>query len=636
MGKNSEELIIQRFNEKHYSHFYPLFLLFFSLIFFFSCEKRENGNRGNKDGNFIIDRTGKLKSSSLRIVDFYPPDKSTVIFARPQIYVRFNLPVTDFSIFLTPEVKGSTYYIPDKFSLIFLPEEDLLLNYEYKIYVSAKNIFSGEVTYFSWSFFTPRAFPSKAQQDEVRVTSCFKNKFRIKLEFSQPVTFQVYVNSYKLSEGAYTGFPVEIESDRFVREGENTVEVIAISTTLEGEYVKERFSFTITKDNIPPSIPSVLSLSRTKFRVSSRDNCTPDEDIRYFLFWSEDENSDKMELIGEVGVFFDTRHIAFDGGFICVKALDSAGNMSDCSQRKRQGFSSREFYLTFPCDTPFLFSRFIACNLKDQNGEKFIGIYNSPISLLAKNDLYHYSFSDTIVLRLKGKIIDICDDQLVALTDDGLIFIEEKEGENKLSVKNLSVKGSVVSCSPTRTFVSDGESLFIIENGDVKSTFSKRSIRFNGIPFVNDEAKIKDIFATPVSVFVVLSNWTPAYFISQVTGEDYDRLKEQYPTTYAVLLTLRAGALPNILFAKEYFDNIRKLSVFLDIPVYLVGKDAFADFSFPKGVGGSTQVSSGVKDIYVIDYDGDITKELIFLIEKKENNSEGTSTFLIKIIDGEE
>ena len=367
MGKSSGEL---RRKQKNILIIPFVFTSFFSLFLFslFSCMGKKEDRGRNEDSNrIIIDRqTGKLKSKPIRVVEFSPPDGATVIFSRPEIYVRFNLPVTGFSISLTPAVEGSTYYIPDKFMLVFLPEEDLLLSSEYKVYVSARDIFSGKITRFSWTFSTPRAFSGEIHQDEVRITRCFKSKYRIRLEFSQPVTFQVYVNSYKLSEGIYRGFPIEIESDRFVKEGENTVDVVAISTTLEGEYVRETFSFTITKDATPPSTPSILPVSRTKFVVSSRDNCTPDSDIRYLLFWSDERISDEIREVGEVGSSFDTKHIAFDGGFICVKAQDSAGNVSDCSEKKNQGFSSEEFLLSLPCSLPFFFSDFIACNLQNK------------------------------------------------------------------------------------------------------------------------------------------------------------------------------------------------------------------------------------------------------------------------------
>ncbi len=607
----------------------------------------KKGNRGeneNNNGSSIIDRqTGKIKSKPIRVVEFSPPDGATVIFSRPEIYARFNLPVTSFSVSLTPEVEGSTYYIPDKFMLIFFPEEDLLLSSEYKVYVSARDIFSGRVTRFSWTFFTPRAFSGEIHRDEVRITRCFKSKYRIKLEFSQPVTFQVYVNSYKLSEGIYRGFPVEIESDKFVKEGGNTVDVVAISTSLEGEYVRETFSFTITKDDTPPSTPSILSVSRTEFVVSSRDNCTPENDIRYLLFWSDEKSSDKMKEIGEVSSSFDTKHIAFDGGFICVKARDSAGNVSDCSEKKNQGFSSEEFTLSLPCSSPFFFSDFIACNLQNK-GERSIVLYTSPLSTIRIDEPYPYHLSPiTRILEMEGEIVDACDNEMVMLTDKGLIFIEETT-EGKINVMNtvdLGVKGNIISCSTGHIFVSDGENIYVIEDKYLKSTFSKKSMRFKGIPFVNDEAKIKDVFATPVSVFVVLSDWTPAYFISQATGDDYDKLKNEYSQLYTALLVFRIDDLASILFAKEYFDDIRKFYVFSGIPVYLVREDMFADFSLLKGIENRTQIAFQVKDMFLIDYDGDIKKELIFLISSEENevsgenDAEKTSQFLLKIIDDE-
>ncbi|MEM4178003.1 MAG: hypothetical protein QXS29_10615, partial [Nitrososphaeria archaeon] len=306
------------FNERNLT-FFPLFILLLSI----------STNCTSSAKHKLL---GEVEQG-IRVIDFFPKGQSVPVSIE-SIWVKFSGQVT-FSFSITPEVEGELIYDSRDQTVIFKPIFSLYYDTTYRVMLEARDIFSGTSTQVFWDFTTIK--PEHQVQEQLyfaSVDKCFKDKLLVEVSFPYMSSVYIYSNSVRVKETIASGGSWGFEISENLKEGQNIIEVEIIPLS-SGEKIS--FRYYSIKDTKPPEIPILRKISDTEFAVEPPyDECGVTNS--YLLFLSDN-------FVGFVPNEFDTYNIAFEGGEICVRAVDTVGNISDCSEKFPQGFSNHIFQI---------------------------------------------------------------------------------------------------------------------------------------------------------------------------------------------------------------------------------------------------------------------------------------------------
>jgi len=555
-----------------------MFFIVFLLFLFISC----------RASNYQ-----KVQSSEeLKVVDYYPRGESVPVFVQ-YIMATFSSQVT-FRFEIEPPITGELMYDSQAARIIFKPFFSLDYNRIYRVRLEARDIFSGSSTEFSWEF---KTLPEDLVQYNVFVPKCFKDSILVEVSFPYMSSVYIYSNSVRVKETIASGGKFGFEISENLKEGQNIIEVEIIPLS-SGEKIS--FRYYSIKDTKPPEIPILRKISETEFAVETPyDECGVTNS--YLLFLSDN-------FVGFVPNEFDTHNIAFEGGEICVRAVDTVGNISDCSEKFPQGFSSHIFQI--PGNNPVpkwgkifflkdglfsfsdgttIFTTSITCTkifpnltrILCQQGEKILLIDRNMVSQAIYNSYVSDTcplsdaFSDGNSIVLPDRIVPVKAVRLLCL-DNLLLSYDKKSFQTDYWTKEIT------------------------------------SLVYLGKEIVDDSSEVSDIFPYGTSFGVFFQNVDLAQLIYRLTGVFQDLGGKKIS-----LLSLLSSA-GDVLYVKEYnnIPQVIKVLAFKSVFMFLTEHNSLiADFRAFSGGETTRYIYSGVLDIGLSDINDDAKADLFIFFE---------------------
>lgn len=551
---------------------------------------------------FVIISSCKSKKSEEKAERIFGEKKLEVLEFRPkgeisgpsEIYIKFNLPVTLVDLSIEPKVSGKLFYNPDEFSFSFSVTSEFSPSTKYRVLFKVEEIFSKQVSEFSWSFTTSPFFSGnlpEEKQEEINVPACFRNELIITLLFPTPTSLSISLNSFIVFEGNFHSYVPQIFtfSDNIVKNSKNELKIKAeFSSSYLGKITKE-WIFYPMEDSIPPSAPIILKTQQKNIvKLVSEDNCS--SHMNFIIFGEEGKKE-----IGYTDEILDLRYFILDSN-LCVKAEDSAGNRSECTKLPEL---LKTTYYNIDID----------CNYILPVGKNF---------LCSKN-------GETIDQKGKKVIdsasIDACPDQKI-LSDGNKIFLLRED----FSISDvIDFPAKTLSCSKSYIIASDGERIFYKDiNSDVQFVFKKDNLYLFSLPVANPEANIVDIFTSENYFFALFQNYSIMWFIGQLQGGEVENIYKPDPNLYLFISVSLPINNPDYIKIKgtKYFysdEKIRKFIYFYDVAFYLFESGKIALDISPFSQSQSLKISDkfSAKDIFLNDIDGDGEYEMIIMESKR-------------------
>ncbi len=554
-------------------------------------------------------------SPKLEVTDFSPEGISVPVWS--EVWIQFSSQVT-FSFEITPQVEGQIKYDSPTSRLIFSPAYSLEYDTEYFIKIRATDIYSGNVTQFSWSFKTQK---KDTKTPWVVVSSCFKDKIYVEINPVYPASILIFVNS-TLAEKliTYSTFPIGFEIEDGVKDGENVVEVVLDYSFSSFDLRNEnglilKFKDIAERDTLPPA-PPVLKGQKIKFTAETYDIGCAGLTGEYLLYHIKD--GDEL-FLGSVANEFTTLPIVFEGGEICVKAVDSVGNISECSNKIKQGYKSTEFSIgtthnilpiwgkVFFIDSDrLLFNDGSTIQSADINCNRIVPMLDYILCEWEGN--VFILDRDIRKERLNSsKILSSCPNANVF--SDGTSVISKDWSIGLTGVDNLDCSDNFII-----GFSSSDKNLHLIDVASSAVFSNHLSTVYLGI-FINPDITVEGIFAEKSSFAVFIKNFDPYHFLSQIT----DTTGIERTTLPRMSLLYWLSSMPaeifNALYVKEYplNEEILKVTMFDGILVALVKDGKLMVDANTFSPGGEEFLYDNVVDIGLSNFTGDRSKDLFIV-----------------------
>lgn len=553
---------------------------------------------------FSCGRPRKIESLSnqdLEVLEYFPKGQQVPINL-DSIRIRFASQVT-FSFDIHPQVDGRIIYEPSSRTVVFKILSTLSYNTKYKVRTRAKDIYSNKSTEFSWEFIT-------VSQDNVLysvyVPKCFRDKILVEVSFPSLSSVSVYSNSLKVIDTVLSGGDWGFEFSENLKEGENIIEVEI--TPLEFISTPQSYYWNLSsiKDTQNPTAPKIYRRSPFEFYVEgSYDNCGITGE--FLLFHIENDN---QEFVGSVPNEFDTFQIAFEGGEICVKAVDIVGNVSDCSNKIKQGFDIKELnldpsvesvipkwgkiffiknkQLMYTTDGTDFNTTGILCNKIFPNLSRILCQVDEKIIVLDKDmksqELYGYSVSDSCSFS------DFFSDGTSVVGDVAIPIPVQK-----------------IACSQDYIMGYGGGDFYLTDKNEIWKK-EATAISYLGTQILDASSEIVQIFPVNSTFVILFENLDFSRLLSKIIGS----YVEQEFGKISLLIWMD---LYDVVYAKEYrLQNFTKFLFFKGLTIFLTKDQKILVDPKPFSRGDTTRVIyNNVKDIGVSDFDGNSSQEFFIL-----------------------
>lgn len=551
----------------------------------------------------------------LEVLDVFPKGQSIPVYI-DSIGAKFSSQVT-FSFEINPTVDGKLSYDPETNSVIFKPTFLLSHDTNYRVRVKATDIYSQSSTEISWEFRTV-SLDEDSFGFSASVPRCFKDKIFVQTTFPTMSSVHIYVNSVRVIDVVASAGSWGFEISNNITEGENIVEVeiTPFDYSLLSEFVSEpkKFykKFYSFKDDLPPDPPVLYKRSNIEFYIiEPKDNCGITGE--YLLFHTKD---DKEYLFGAVPNEFDTTLLAFEGGQICIKAIDLVGNISACSNKVEQGFQGMEFKidedfqdvlpkwnklfflkdgLLFYSDASSNYSTSMACDKIFANLSRILCQKNDKL-IAIKSDLTFESF--------QSYVSDSCAFSDTFSTGTSVVHNNTK----------IDIPVEKISCSEEYIvgYSSVSRDMYIIHDNQIKVS-NISSINYLGRYLLDDPLiELVEIFPLKLKFAAFVRNVNPyKLLVHQPMSETQNSIR------LSLLLFFDPFTLTNsVIRAKEYsIDQVKEFAIFNNIVIFLAEKSLIVDPK-PFANGDTTRVVyDNIRSMGLTDFDGDGSSELFIAFE---------------------
>lgn len=543
----------------------------------------------------------------LEVIEVFPQGTSVPVHI-DSIGAVFSRQVT-FSFSITPYVRGELSYDAETKKVVFKPLDNLSYNTKYTVRIEVKDIYHKNQKEVSWEFQTA---PEDRQVGySVFVPACFKDEILVEVSFPSMSSVHIYVNSLRVVDVIASGGSWGFEISRNLKEGENIIEVEIIPVNFLFPGMSRRFfgAYKSLKDSQPPTPPLIQKRGRTEFYVvEATDDCGITGEYRLFLF---DEDGTERYL-GGVANEFDTIAFAFEGGEICVRAVDVVGNVSECSNRLPQGFRSSELDLL-----GFRFSHVMPKWNKVfflRDGEMFFKDGANVYTLGLRCDRLLQT-SEAIICQGSEKVFRIGQD-LNSRELEGVSYVSDVclssdvfcdgvsifAGDNRV----FDIPANKVACSDD-VIVGYSEStkkLYVIH----EEVWSKEitSLHFFGRQIIDEGAKLLHIFPVGPTFAMFFTNVDLYALTYKLVGEkpkDVLSLKKVSVLVWSTPF--------QVLSVKDYgLLSIREFALFSGLVLLLVDDQLVVDPTPFSGGDTTRYVYNGVDDIGLTYFDLDDIPEL--------------------------